>query len=228
MKKPKDTKRRKKRRVRGAASATAVAPRGPSGTGPAGAAALALAEASVPVGEEGVFLRFGRLPKGGRSRVHPVGRFEAGVSVFPGRRMRKGKGHGVEYAVDVPLYLPTELLARQSRTVMALAANLRPVYVVAAGDGLEEVGTGGDGEPLLGGELRARAVPPFVRVGLPGWWGPEGASFAAAWNGARRGLGRGTQIVRDEAAPGSLQARVPRLWEAVLAEIGRLKGETWT
>ena len=77
------------------------------------------------------FVRYGKLPKGGRSINHADGSLEAGVSVYYGERLPSGEARA----------LP--------RSNMELAGALsirdRQLYIVTG----ELVGTGSDGEPVL-------------------------------------------------------------------------------
>ena len=133
------------------------------------------------------------------------------------KKGRKNKRRG-DYVVEIPLgLLPIKQLVSQSATVTRLAANLRPVFYVAGG--AEEVGTGGDGEPLLGGGFRLKPLPRFVRVDMPGWWGEEGRRFSDAYNDARKNLGV-AQMITEAAELDRLLSRIPPLEEAIFDAIG--------
>lgn len=80
-----------------------------------------------------MFVRFGALPDGGRSRNDETGDLEAGVSVYRGEWQSSDR--------DVLcVTLVSEGDAFQLRQLED-----RPIYLVEG----EEVGTGSDGEPLL-------------------------------------------------------------------------------
>ena len=77
------------------------------------------------------YVRYGRLPAGGRSRNYADGTLEAGVSVFRGQRLPSGEARALpNSAQEVGTYL--HLRDRQ-------------LYIVTG----QEIGTGSDGEPVL-------------------------------------------------------------------------------
>lgn len=76
------------------------------------------------------YIRFGKLPKGGRSRNHITGELEAGVSVYPAAKVSDG------YIVDMRgIDAGSGLFIVQGRDA----------YLVTG----DVVGMGSDGEPLL-------------------------------------------------------------------------------
>lgn len=79
------------------------------------------------------YVRYGRLPRSGRSRNYADGTLEAGVSVFRGERLASGEARarpGTNYELGSLLSLRD-----------------RPLYIIAG----REIGLGSDGEPLLAG-----------------------------------------------------------------------------
>jgi len=100
------------------------------------AAGPAIVEAVRPVlmdATEPVYIRFGELPAGGRSRNHATGQLEAGVSCYRARRRVDG---GYEL---VSSGLPYATIAA------AMGAYGNTVLLIAG----EECGLGSDGEPVL-------------------------------------------------------------------------------
>lgn len=93
--------------------------------------ALIAASDAKWTGAKPCYVRYGKLPKGGRSINHADGSLEAGVSVYYGERLPSGEARA----------LP--------RSNMELAGALslmdRQLYIVTG----ELVGTGSDGEPVL-------------------------------------------------------------------------------
>jgi len=81
------------------------------------------------------YVRYGRLPAGGRSRNHADGTFEAGVSVYHGEMLATGEAR--------PLPRGTAEWVGQVNFAGLGAA----LYIVAG----REIGHGADGEPLLAG-----------------------------------------------------------------------------
>jgi hypothetical protein len=81
------------------------------------------------------YVRYGRLPPGGRSRNHADGTVEAGVSVYHGEMLATGEAR--------------PLLASNAEWVgqVNFAALGAALYIVAG----REIGHGADGEPLLAG-----------------------------------------------------------------------------
>lgn len=78
------------------------------------------------------YIRWGHLPKGGRSRNHATGNLEAGISVYRAR-----------YNPELEVYeYDDEALA--GAAVAYMFAGVSPYLVTG-----REVGTGSDGEPLL-------------------------------------------------------------------------------
>lgn len=93
--------------------------------------ALVAASDAKWAGAKPCYVRYGKLPKGGRSINHADGALEAGVSVYYGERLPSGEARA----------LP--------RSNMELAGALslmdRQLYIVTG----ELAGTGSDGEPVL-------------------------------------------------------------------------------
>lgn len=93
--------------------------------------ALIAASDAKWAGAKPCYVRYGKLPKGGRSINHADGSLEAGVSVYYGERLPSGEARA----------LP--------RSNMELAGALsimdRQLYIVTG----ELAGTGSDGEPVL-------------------------------------------------------------------------------
>ena len=90
-----------------------------------------------------VFVRFGKVPEGGRSYNHHAGVFEAGLSVIEARELPDG----------------TLWLAQTVGTAISLWTGTsglldRPAYLCQG----EIVGRGGDGEPCLKLKGRARRI----------------------------------------------------------------------
>jgi hypothetical protein len=77
------------------------------------------------------YVRYGRLPKGQRSRNHADDTLEAGVSVYRGQLLPTGEARA--------------LPATNAEFCGLLTINSRTLYVVAG----DLVGTGSDGEPVL-------------------------------------------------------------------------------
>jgi len=99
-----------------------------------------------------VYLRFGDLPPGGRSRVDGLANWrEAGVSVYP--------GHGREDGAYVTLDFRGLLFGLDTRYLATLLWGGRPLYIVEG----QQVGVGNMGEPVLAdarivGEVRPEEV----------------------------------------------------------------------
>lgn len=85
-----------------------------------------------PVSEQ-VFIRFGRLPTGGRSRNHATGQLEAGVSVF-----------GAEYDPIADTYRFDEDGTCSGAHISYTLCGVRPHLVTG-----DLVGRGSDGEPVI-------------------------------------------------------------------------------
>ncbi len=97
--------------------------------------------------EEPRYIRFGFLPKNGRSRHRGLWKAEKGVSSYRGRLVSPGC-----FRID------TSGLIDDGLAVLSLLCALdRPVFFLAG----QEVGIGSDGEPLLKVE-RSWPVPPDV------------------------------------------------------------------
>lgn len=77
------------------------------------------------------YVRYGKLPKGGRSRNHADGLLESGVSVFHGERLPNGEAR--------PLPKTNQCFASM------VSIMDRPLYIVTG----REIGHGSDGEPIL-------------------------------------------------------------------------------
>jgi hypothetical protein len=77
-----------------------------------------------------LYIRFGRLPRSGRSRNHDTGELEAGVSCYPAVE----QDGIIQFAPD-----------GVANPLSFLDLIHRPAYLVTG----EEVGEGSDGEPLL-------------------------------------------------------------------------------
>jgi hypothetical protein len=75
------------------------------------------------------YIRYGDLPRGGRSRNHDTNEYESGISVYRGKMYPDGS-----WAVDAGI----------NQGAWCLFSN-RPVYLVSG----REIGTGSDGEPVL-------------------------------------------------------------------------------
>lgn len=95
----------------------------------------AIVKAAAPLFEDvehPVYIRFGTLPRGGRSRNHATGALESGVSCYRARRRVDGgyvlTGPGLGFAA------------------IAAAAGMYDAALLITG---EECGRGSDGEPLL-------------------------------------------------------------------------------
>lgn len=95
------------------------------------------------------YIRFGRLPRGGRSRNHRDGHAETGVSVYPAWRL------GDRYVID--------LRGLDAISAAFIIGSDTPVYRVT-GTVLAE--RGADGEPLVA-DARARRIHP---VEIEGVW----------------------------------------------------------
>ncbi len=78
-----------------------------------------------------VYIRFGDIPKGGKSKDWASGNQEKGVSVFRGKILPNGE------------ILPLPRTNQELGSLLTM--NNRPLYVITG----EEVGTGADGEPVL-------------------------------------------------------------------------------
>lgn len=87
-----------------------------------------------------MFVRFGDLPEGGRSRNEETGDLEAGVSVYRGEW--QSSDHDVLCVT----------LANEGDVIQLRQLDDRPIFLVEG----EEAGTGSDGEPLL---ANATATP---------------------------------------------------------------------
>jgi hypothetical protein len=105
------------------------------------AAAARVAAWPVDVIGQALYIRFGRLPRAGRSRNYATGQLERGVSVYRAR-----------YNARTDALDASSALA--GTYVHYLIAGKRP-YLVAG----DEVGTGSDGEPVL---ANARVVAELV------------------------------------------------------------------
>lgn len=79
-----------------------------------------------------LYIRWGALPKGGKSRNHATGQLERGVSVYAAR---------YNPLLDVYEYADTALVGA---AITYLIAGVK-AYLVTG----KEIGTGSDGEPLL-------------------------------------------------------------------------------
>ena len=77
------------------------------------------------------YVRYGKLPRGGKSRNHATGEFESGVSVFRGEVLPSGEARA----------LPDNNVLAASM----VSLRDRDLYVVSG----VEIGTGSDGEPVL-------------------------------------------------------------------------------
>jgi len=86
-----------------------------------------------------VYIRFGNIPEGGRSKDWSSGNWEKGVSVFKGKILPSGE----------LLVLPSTNQQLGSLVTM----NDRPMFVIKG----KEIGTGADGEPVLS---QAKAIKP--------------------------------------------------------------------
>ncbi len=147
---------------------------------------VATIEGRLPVEEaqesrERVYLRFGEPPESGVSQNMMTRAYEAGVSCFWGWRIRNHKGD-ISYALDVPTEQLMFEMTGQATTMVDMVLEGRDVYVLEGG---EEVGRGGDSEPVLAGAT-PKLISPFCRVDLPEWFGEEGRAVAERWNRARR------------------------------------------
>lgn len=89
-----------------------------------------------------VYLRFGALPEGGKSRFAWYTQEEDGVSVYHGYRLVSETG---EAANTYQLDARRMMLGTDTRLVRLLLSQARPLYIVAG----EPVGMGGSGEPVL-------------------------------------------------------------------------------
>lgn len=109
-------------------------------------------ERHTPGAGTAVYLRFGGVPKGGRSRgfdgfgLGGAGHArEAGTSVFSARKLRDG-----EYLIQLRS-------KNAAQSLVAIVVENRRVYEVEG----EMVGRGSDGEPLLSVTDRRRVMPPI-------------------------------------------------------------------
>ncbi len=103
----------------------------------------ARARRPAPRAGEDVFIRFGDLPEGGRSRNYRTGRLEPGVSVYRATRTPEGG------------YVLGPLSAfERSAAVSMFVLGRRPPFEVTG----REVGVGSAGEPVLA-EARATPIP---------------------------------------------------------------------
>jgi hypothetical protein len=84
--------------------------------------------------KERVFIRFGNLPRGGRSRNHATGHLEAGVSVFPAEYNR----------ITGEFYFEEGTGIRSDAHMSYTLCGVTPTAVTG-----DVVGTGSDNEPLL-------------------------------------------------------------------------------
>ena len=98
-----------------------------------------------------VYLRYGALPRSRRSTNHLTGECESGLSVYRAYRLRTG-----EYVLDASSH---ELM---SAVALAVFGERDQPYLV---EGIE-VGTGSDGEPLLGQVKILRRLGPCARISL--------------------------------------------------------------
>lgn len=97
------------------------------------ASAQAKKTEKVFAGAERGYIRYGDIPAGGYSRNAATGELEKGVSVFYAEYAKNGE------------YRPLPKNNQQLGSLLTLIADKRPVYRVRG----TEVGTGGDGEPVL-------------------------------------------------------------------------------
>ncbi len=88
------------------------------------------------------YVRFGDLPKGGRSRNHLTGELENGVSVYD----------AVEIDGQIHVVLPS---LDESACVSLSGILRRPMYEVSG----RAIGKGGDGEPILADAALTRPAP---------------------------------------------------------------------
>lgn len=140
---------------------------------------------ALAAGPHPAYLRFKRLPEGLRSYNAGHGSYEAGVSVFRGRKWPSGA-----YAFDVPPASPFGGRSSLVGLLFSLISFGRPIYEAFGA----EVGGGMDaGEPLLGGDVRVGAISPLAHVGMPDWAGPEARKLADDW-----GRWRKTEGLRGE------------------------------
>jgi hypothetical protein len=157
-----------------------------NGDEPAATAAVVTAGNLTDEGCEEVYLRFGILPKGGRSWNFLEGFTEDGVAVFAGRKVSGG------YSFDVP----TELeCAGQITGVVDLMLCRRALYLASG----TVVGKGSDNEPLLE-DVTLKPVPLYARVELPHWLGEAGKRFSELWCKRRRNSGGHHSRELEEAA----------------------------
>lgn len=96
-------------------------------------AAQAAAQWAVDVLRHDMYIRFGRLPRAGRSRNYLTGEHESGVSVYNARY------NAATDALDASSAL--------GGTYIHYLIEGRPAYLVAG----DECGVGSDGEPVLAG-----------------------------------------------------------------------------
>ncbi len=189
---------------------------GPGRATPVGTIEHRLSVEEVQEDREGVYIRFGAPPEGGISRRWMFERDEVGMSVFQGYKRPQSKGGG--YAVDIPADEWFLRMYRQSTSLIDLILDCRPIFVV---EGCEEVGRGGDGEPVIAGGTVKR-ISPFTRVDLSQWWGEAGRAFARRWKQARRSLGFSASEGARLAALEALLKPSVRLKSAIFEELEEL------
>ncbi len=129
------------------------------------------------------YVRFGYLPRTGRSRHRGVWKTEKGVSCYPGRLVGPGC-----FRIDF-----SEISNEDLGTLFLWCAADRPAFFLAG----EEVGVGSDGEPLLKVE-RSWPVPPDVD--LTSYDGYTQPALKLWSKGPRDDSGR--RRLRERLAPG--------------------------
>ena len=168
--------------------------------------------------EEACYIRFGLPPKEGGSVNTLFQSQEAGVSAFRGRKLiSAGK---TSYTVEITD--PDEggsvadaLL--QAQTLINVIFDNRPVLALSGG---EEVGLGGDGEPVVSDCVSER-ISPLAQIRLPEWWEAEGRTFEQIWNEIRRTPKLRTSPTGRAAAQQRLLPASQKLMDEIHARITR-------